>query len=65
MGLVLLLGGYAGAKPQSKNLSLTVGLYRDVKIPKAPKNLTRDGTFKKVTRLQYNANKKVLRFIPK
>ena len=60
-----LIGSSAGAQVRSKNLSLTVGLYRDIKISKAPKHLTRDGTFKRVTRLQYNASTKMLRFIPK
>lgn len=64
ISVMLLMGAPLGAQ-STKNLSLTVGLYRDVKVPKAPKNLTRDGTFKKVTRLQYNAKTKTLRFIPK
>jgi pilus assembly protein CpaC len=50
-------------KPQF--LSLSVGVYRDIKIPLAPKKFSTGGKHKKLVKLQYNPNAKVLRIYPK
>ena len=65
--LTMLLGmtlrSYADDHPV-KYLSLSVGVYFDEKIPLAPAGFAKGGTYKKITRLQYNPTNKTLRFDP-
>lgn len=46
-------------------LYLYVGVYHDEEIPEAPGNITLDGTYKSLTRAQFNPQTKTLRFIPR
>lgn len=46
-------------------INLSVGIFYDEKIPNAPNNIDLDGTFRKLTRIQYNPDEKTLRFNPK
>ncbi|HMN68268.1 MAG TPA: pilus assembly protein, partial [Bdellovibrionales bacterium] len=46
-------------------LNLSVGVYHDQKLDDdMPANIELDGTFRKLTRVQWNADTKTLRFIP-
>ena len=62
--LTLIMSFPAHGKTKKKDLSLTVGIFRDIKIPKVPAGFGRDGTYKKLVKLQYNPKDKVLRFKP-
>lgn len=53
------------AKKYQKDLSLTVGVYKDVKIKRAPNSFAKGGTYKKIVNLKYNPRDKILRFVPK
>lgn len=55
----------AKKKHPIKYISLSVGVYRDIPIPKALKTLSRGGTYKKLLNLQYNPTRKLLRLYPK
>lgn len=46
-------------------LGLSVGVIHDQAIPDAPKGIELEGTFRKFTRVQYNAESKTLRFTPR
>lgn len=46
-------------------LSLSIGIFRDKEVSLAPKKPKLGGTFRKVTNVSYDSNKKVLRFEPK
>ncbi len=47
-----------------KHISLFVGLYQDVNIPKAAVKFGRSGTYKKCAKLQFNPKEKILRINP-
>ncbi len=51
--------------PQKGFLNLSVGIYTDEKVPSAPKDIALEGTFRRLTRVQYNANTQTLRFYPR
>ena len=62
---LMVLSFSAQAKTMVKNVDLTVGIFRDIKVPKAPVNISTDGTFKKCGKVRYNDRGKVLRIHPK
>lgn len=53
---------FAGRKGQ---ISLYVGIYHDQKIEGAPANIALKGTFRKLTKVQFNPTSQVLRFYPR
>ena len=57
----------ATAKSKRKviSLSLEKGVERNVKIPRAPRNFSRSGEYRKLVKLRYNPSTKQLQFIPK
>lgn len=55
----------AKKKHPVKYISLSVGVYRDISIPKATKTFTRGGTYRNLLSLQYNSRRKLLRLYPK
>lgn len=55
----------AKKKHPIKYLSLSVGVYRDVFIPKANKAFSKGGTYRRLLNLQYNSKRKLLRLYPK
>lgn len=63
-GWVLIPGLMAEAK-ESRQLDLYVGIYSDVKVPNATSNIQLKGTFRKLTRVQFNPTSQVMRFYPK
>lgn len=69
IGLILLvcalLFSASAVAKKSKQLSLYVGIYHDVKVSDAPSSLSLKGTFRKLTKVQYNPTSQVLRFYPK
>ncbi|MDC0980325.1 BON domain-containing protein [Bdellovibrionales bacterium] len=48
-----------------KTLTLYVGVFHDEKIPKAPNGFSKSGTYKAISRLQFDPNSKTLRINPK
>lgn len=54
-----------GTGRKIKYLSLSVGIYHDEKIPRAPGGFLKGGTYKSFVKLRYNPSRKVLRFEPK
>lgn len=66
-GLLLVTGFSftAFAKVKVKNISLTQGIFKDVKISKAPGKFKPDGTYKKCATVKYSEKGKVLRIYPK
>ncbi|MBE8221284.1 MAG: type II and III secretion system protein [Bdellovibrionales bacterium] len=48
-----------------KYLSLSVGVYRDVPVPKSGKTFSKGGTYRSLLSLQYNPKRKLLRLYPK
>ena len=44
---------------KTKQLSLYVGIYHDVKVSDAPASLALKGTFRKLTKVQYNSTRQV------
>lgn len=67
MALVFICSFNVSAKSDHiiKTIPLTVGVYKDVQVPKAPKNISSGGTYKKITSLKYNPASKLLRFNPR
>ena len=65
--LILSLGivSEAEAKVKVRNVSLTQGILKDLKVPKAPRNFSTDGTFKKCAKIKYSEKGKILRISPK
>ncbi len=71
LGLVVSCMGFAqndetdedGGKKRYLNLS--IGVYEDQKLDDLPAKLDLDGTFRKLTRVQWNPNTRTLRFNPK
>jgi pilus assembly protein CpaC len=54
------------SKPKKKEyLNLSVGVYYDQSLEGVPKDIEIDGTFRKVTRIQWNSNSRTLRFYPR
>lgn len=54
-----------GGKADKEFLSLSVGIYHDQRLEDGfPANIELDGTFRKLTRVQWNPETKTLRFIP-
>jgi pilus assembly protein CpaC len=63
----LLLGLIANATADEKKsgyVTLSIGSYHDEKIPGAPGDISVTGTFRRLTKVEYNAEEKVLRFYP-
>ncbi len=50
---------------KSTYLTLAVGLYNDEKMENLPEDIELDGTFRKLTTVQWNASTKTLRFNPR
>lgn len=46
-------------------IGLAVGVIHDEPIPQASRNIELDGSFRKLTRVQYDAETQTLRFVPK
>lgn len=67
ISIVLLpsLSFAAKKKHSIKYLSLSVGVYRDIFIPKATKTFAKGGTYRRLLNLQYNSQRKLLRIYPK
>lgn len=55
----------AKKKHPIKYISLSVGVYRDISIPKVAKTFSKGGTYKNLLKLQYNSKRKLLRLYPK
>ena len=62
---LLIFSFSAHAKTEYRDVSLTVGIDKEVKIPKSPKNFIVDGTFRSFIRLQRVKGEKTLVFKPK
>lgn len=58
-------GSAQSDKREVDSISLSIGIYTDKKIPLAPSNFSKGGTYQKITRIQYNPETKTLRFDPK
>lgn len=56
---------FAQADDDGKYLNLSVGVYTDEKIDSAPTKIELDGTFRKLTKVQWNPNTRTMRFSPK
>lgn len=50
---------------QTDYLTLSVGIVHDQKVPNAPADIDTAGTYRNVTNVQYDSDRKILRFIPK
>jgi len=64
--------GSIGVFAQEKNdgidieyINLSVGVYYDQKVDEAPAKISLDGTFRKLTSVQWNPNTRIMRFKPK
>src|SRR6476659_6717616 len=67
MGLFLAVSlgwAVAAADKETRYINLSVGSFHDEKVPEAPADFTPGGTFRKVTKVEYNAEEKILRFSP-
>lgn len=60
-----LVMSVAHADESSDYLTLSVGAVFDQPVPNAPNSPTLEGTFRKLTRVEYDADAKTLRFTPK
>lgn len=54
-----------GEKKDTNYLNLSIGVYQDEKVPDLPTKIETAGTFRKFTSLQWNAETRTLRFIPR
>lgn len=55
----------SSSKPkQTEYLNLSVGVYYDQKVEEVPKDIEIGGTFRKITRIQWNPDTRTLRFYP-
>ncbi|MCB0406714.1 MAG: BON domain-containing protein [Bdellovibrionales bacterium] len=50
---------------ETDQLDLYVGIYRDIEIPKASSDIQLKGTFRSLTKVQFNPQSQVLRFYPR
>lgn len=64
-GFIVSASSSWAADKQVDYLTLSVGVYQFVNVPDAPADITVDGTFRKFTKVEFDANEKVLRFYPK
>lgn len=51
--------------PSREYINLSIGIYTDKELPKAPDNPNLDGTFRHLVRPQWNPQTKTMRFYPK
>ncbi|MGE0526800.1 MAG: pilus assembly protein [Bdellovibrionales bacterium] len=58
-------GEEGGDNSKKQYLNMAVGVYHDEQIEELPPNLELDGTFRKLTRVQWNPNTRTLRFNPR
>lgn len=70
MGPILFIVATALIPPsafavEKSQLDLYVGIYHDQKVPSTPSNISLKGTFRNLTRVQFNPTSQVLRFYPK
>ena len=73
LGLLMLPMAFYGPKTMAQKksshptrfLSLSVGVYHDEKIPLAPRGFNKAGTYRPITKLQFNGSRKILRFYPR
>jgi pilus assembly protein CpaC len=54
-------------EPKDKHdyLNLSIGIYSDEAMPNAPDKIDLDGTFRRFSRVQWNAETKTMRFVPR
>lgn len=50
---------------RKRYLNLSIGVYEDQKLEELPAKIDLDGTFRKITRVQWNPNTRTLRFNPR
>lgn len=56
---------FSQEEPESEYINLSIGVYFDEKIEGAPSKIALDGTFRKLTKVQWNPNTRTMRFNPK
>ncbi len=62
--LTLLFSSGALWAKETKFVSLYVGVYHDEEFSGVPADVEAEGTFRKLTKLEYNSENKTMRFIP-
>ncbi len=61
----MLSSSFAHAKTQRvQHINLTVGVHRDVRLPRLAGKIKAEGTFRRITKIQHNAKKNIVRFVP-